>query len=56
MTPSYISDLVPLTEGERSNIRLRSANELSIFLCRTEMFKTSFFPQLQFYGIICLQI
>ena len=48
MTPSYISDLVPLTVGERSNIRLRSANELSIFPCRTEMFKTSFFPSTTF--------
>ena len=48
ITPSYFSDLVPLTVGERSNIRLRSANELSIFPCRTEMFKTSFSPSTTF--------
>jgi hypothetical protein len=44
MTPAYISDLVPLRVGERSNICLRSATEFSTFQCRTEMFKTSFFP------------
>ena len=44
MTPAYISDLVPLRVGERSNIPLRSATEFSTFQCRTEMFKTSFFP------------
>ena len=44
MNQAYISDLVPLTVGERSNVRLRSATEFSIFQCRTEIFKTSFFP------------
>jgi hypothetical protein len=45
MTPAYICNLVPLRVlGERSNIRLRSATEFSTSQCRTEMFKTSFFP------------
>ena len=42
MTPAYLHDMVPLTVGERSNIRLRSAAEFSTFRCRTETFKTSF--------------
>ena len=44
MSPAYISDFVPLRVCERSNICLRSATAFTTFSCRTEMFKTSFFP------------
>ena len=43
-TPSYLSDLLTLMTHQRSGLLLRSACNFSLFQCRTERFKKSFFP------------
>lgn len=46
MTPLYLSELLPSTVGQRSNRSLRQGYNLSLFPCRTERFKQSFFPSI----------
>ena len=52
LTPSYLSDLLTLTTQQRSGLLLRSACNFSLFQCRTERFKKSFFLLLHVYGIV----
>jgi hypothetical protein len=44
LTPSFLSDLLTPTTQQRSGLLLRSACNFSLFQCRTERFKKSFFP------------
>ena len=44
LVPSCLSELLPCTVGQRTQISLRTSENLSIHPTRTERFKKSFFP------------
>jgi hypothetical protein len=44
LVPRYLTDLLPATSQQRSGLLLRSADNLTLYPCRTERFKRSFFP------------
>ena len=43
-TPSYLSDLLPNTEEDRSGYTLRNSNNYTIPFARLSSFQSSFFP------------
>ena len=44
LVPRYLTDLLPATSQQRSGLSLRSAVNLTLFPCKTDRFKRSFFP------------
>jgi hypothetical protein len=52
LVPRYLTDLLPATSQQRSGLLLRSADNLTLYPCRTERFKRSFFPDSTGYGTL----
>ena len=51
-SPSYLSDLLPFQVCQRTQHKLRNCIDYSLFACRTERFRKSFFLPRQYCGTI----